>query len=37
MKSFYQPHQTEINRYSDRNQVPDDLVHPAVKASLSES
>ncbi len=32
--SFYLDHQTEINEYIERNQVPDDLVHPAVKASL---
>ena len=29
--SFYLDHQTEINEYIERNQVPDDLVHPAVK------
>ncbi len=32
--SFYLDHQTEINEYIERNQVPDDLVHPAVKSSL---
>ena len=31
--SFYLDRQTEINEYIDRNRVPDDLVHPAVKAS----
>ncbi|PPT07745.1 hypothetical protein CKA32_001027 [Geitlerinema sp. FC II] len=32
--SFYLDNQPEINEYIDRNQVPDDLVHPAVKATL---
>ena len=35
--SFYLDHQTEINEYIERNQVPDELVHPAVKAALNES
>lgn len=35
--SFYLDHQTEINEYIDLNQVPDDLVHPAIKASISNS
>ncbi len=35
--SFYLDHQTEINEYIERNQVPDDLVHPVVQASLNES
>lgn len=34
--SFYLDHQAEINEYIERNQVPDALVHPAVKASLGE-
>ena len=34
--SFYLDPQTEINKYIERNRVPDNLVH-LVKASLSES
>jgi uncharacterized protein (DUF433 family) len=34
--SFYLDHQAEINKYIDRNQVPDELVHPSVKAVLSD-
>ena len=34
--SFYLDHQTEINEYIEQNQVPDELVHPSVKAALSE-
>lgn len=30
--SFYLDHQAEINEYIEQNRVPDDLVHPAVKA-----
>jgi uncharacterized protein (DUF433 family) len=33
--SFYLDHQEEINPYIERNQVPDELVHPSVKAVLS--
>jgi len=33
--SFYLDHQEEINQYIERNQVPDELVHPSVKAVLS--
>lgn len=32
--SFYLDHQPEINEYIERNQVPDELVHPSVKAVL---
>ena len=32
--SFYLDHQAEINDYIERNQVPNELVHPAVKAVL---
>ncbi len=32
--SFYLNHQAEINHYIERNQVPNELVHPAVKAAL---
>ena len=33
--SFYLDHQEEINEHIERNQVPHELVHPAVKARLS--
>jgi uncharacterized protein (DUF433 family) len=32
--SFYLDHQAEINDYIERNRVPDELVHPSVKAAL---
>jgi uncharacterized protein (DUF433 family) len=32
--SFYLDHQTEINQYIEQNQVPNELVHPSVKAAL---
>lgn len=32
--SFYLDHQKEIDEYIERNQVPEELVHPAVKATL---
>jgi uncharacterized protein (DUF433 family) len=35
--SFYLDHQTEINEYIERNQVPYELVHPSVKAALRAS
>jgi uncharacterized protein (DUF433 family) len=35
--SFYLDHQAEINDYIERNQVPDGLVHPSVKAAFSAS
>ena len=35
--SFYLDHQTEINEYIERNQVPDELVHLSVKAALNRS
>jgi len=34
--SFYLDNQSEIDEYIERNQVPDELVHPAVRAILSE-
>lgn len=34
--SFYLDHQAEINEYIERSQVPDELVHPSVKAALGE-
>jgi uncharacterized protein (DUF433 family) len=33
--SFYLDHQTEINNYIEQNQVPNELVHPSVKATLA--
>jgi uncharacterized protein (DUF433 family) len=33
--SFYLDHQVEINEYIEQNQVPDELVHPSVKAALN--
>jgi uncharacterized protein (DUF433 family) len=33
--SFYLDHQAEINNYFERNQVPNELVHPSVKATLA--
>ncbi len=35
--SFYLDHQIEINEYIKRNQVPHELIHPAVKAALGKS
>ena len=35
--SFYLDHQAEINKYIERNQVPDQLVHPSVRAALGAS
>ncbi len=32
--SFYLDNQAEINEYIERNQVPNELVHPSVKAAL---
>ena len=34
--SFYLDYQAEINEYIERNQVPDELVHPSVKAALGK-
>lgn len=33
--SLYLDHQAEINDYIEKNQVPDHLVHPSVKAALN--
>lgn len=33
--SFYLDNQAEINEYIEKNQVPDQLVHPSVRAMLS--
>jgi len=35
--SFYLDHQAEINELIERNQVPDALVHPSVRAILGAS
>lgn len=35
--SFYLDHQEEINQSIERNQIPNDLVHPSVKAALNLS
>lgn len=32
--SFYLDNQSEINEHIERNQVPNELVHPSVKAAL---
>ena len=32
--SFYLDNQPEINTYIERNRIPDDLVHPAVREVL---
>ena len=34
--SFYLDNQAEINEYIERNQVSEDLVHPAVQARLNQ-
>lgn len=34
--SFYLDHQAEINEYIEQNRVPNELVHPSVRAALSE-
>lgn len=35
--SFYLDNQAEINEYIKQNQVPDELVHPSVRAALADS
>jgi len=35
--SFYLDHQAEIDESIERNQVPDELVHPTVRAVLGAS
>ncbi|XWK89336.1 MAG: DUF433 domain-containing protein [Phormidium sp.] len=34
--SFYIDNQEEINDYIERNHVPEELIHPAVKAALKK-
>ena len=33
---FYEDNQPEINGYIERNRVPDQLVHPLIKAALGK-
>jgi uncharacterized protein (DUF433 family) len=35
--SFYLDNQAEINEYIERNQVPNELVHPSVRSVLGNS
>ncbi len=35
--SFYLDNQAEINEYIKKNRVPDELVHPSVRSTLSAS
>lgn len=32
--SYYADHQAEIQEYIDRNQIPDDLIHPAARTDV---
>ena len=32
--SYYADHQAEIQAFIDRNQIPDDLIHPAARADV---
>jgi uncharacterized protein (DUF433 family) len=34
--SFYLDHQTEINEHIEKNSVPDELIHPSVKAVIDK-
>ena len=34
--SFYLDNQLEINEYIELNHVPDELIHPAIKAKLNQ-
>lgn len=34
--SFYQDNQAEINDYIEKNRIPEELVHPTVKARLKK-
>lgn len=33
--SYYASHQSEINRYIEVNRVPEELIHPVVKAKMT--
>ncbi|WP_333118028.1 MULTISPECIES: hypothetical protein [unclassified Microcoleus] len=35
--SFYLDKQEEINTYIERNRIPEELIHPAVKAALKKT
>ena len=35
--SFYLDHQAEINEHIERNRVPEELIHPVVRAALEAS
>ena len=34
--SFYLDNQEEINTYIERNRIPEELIHPAVKAAMKK-
>jgi Protein of unknown function (DUF433) len=34
--SFYLDNQDEINTYIDRNRIPEELIHPAVKSAMEK-
>jgi len=34
--SFYLDNQAEVNQYIECNHVPDELIHPAIKARLNQ-
>ena len=34
--SFYWDNQEEINTYIERNRIPEELIHPAVKAAMEK-
>ena len=34
--TFYQDNQAEINNYIEQNRIPEELVHPTVKARLKQ-
>jgi uncharacterized protein (DUF433 family) len=33
--SFYLDNQSEINQYIERNRIPDNLIHPAVRKAIA--
>ena len=35
--SFYLDNHEEINTYIERNRIPEDLIHPAVKATIRKN
>jgi len=34
--SFYLDNQEEINTYIERNRIPEELIHPAVKSAMEK-